>query len=258
MRDLDLLAPIERLEEVDSTNLAARRAVESGELAGSGRMLVAKRQTAGRGRFGRAWASPEGGLWCTLAWPVSLDPARVLEGLGLRVGVACAHAVEHALAAHGHGEGVRLKWPNDVLVNGKKALGALCEALERDGKTYILVGVGVNVNFPESAFPPEVRPLATTLSTVVHGQVNLERLLHDLRERLVQALMTEGLTKGLVNDARAHLFGVGSQATISLADGSKKGGVLSGLTDDGRVRLDTPEGPYVAPAGADVQHLITP
>ncbi|RMD62267.1 MAG: bifunctional biotin--[acetyl-CoA-carboxylase] synthetase/biotin operon repressor, partial [Planctomycetota bacterium] len=117
---LDLLIPIQTYEELDSTSLEARRDVESGELGDQARLYVAKRQTRGLGRFRRSWASPAGGLWCTLAWPVNLEPRLVLEGLGLRVGVAVVHTVEHTLAAHGVGAPVQLKWPNDVMVKGRK------------------------------------------------------------------------------------------------------------------------------------------
>lgn len=252
MQDIDAQIPIERYDEVDSTNRLARRAIESDELGDRPTMFVASRQTAGAGRFGRAWESPPGGLWCTLAWPVDLSPRRVLDGLGLRIGLACAHAIEHTLAIHGHDANVQLKWPNDVLINGKKVLGVLCEVIEHREKKYVLAGVGVNANFSADDLPEEIRPYATTLQDAIHGRVQLERLLRDLRQRLRDALMEQGLPAETLRKIRERLAGVGEPATITLPDGSKESGTLTGLTDDGRLTLATDEGDYTAPMGAEL------
>jgi len=254
IRDIDVLVPIERYDEVESTSRLARQAVESGELGDQARLFVASRQTAGVGRFGRRWESPAGGLWCTLAWPVNLSPRRVLDGLGLRIGMACVHTVEQTLGAHGHGEGVTLKWPNDVFVKGKKVLGVLTEVIERRGKTYALVGVGVNGNFPVADLPAELQDAATTLMDIVHGRVNLDRVLEGLRMRLCEALMTEGVSPQLLIDLRSHLHGVGRQVTITLPDKTKKTGELLGVGDDGRLRLRIGDEEYAAPSSAELHH----
>ena len=252
--ELDILCPIERVEEADSTQRLARRLAASGELAGRARMIVADRQTAGVGRFGRTWASPEGGLWCTLAWPINLSPRRVLDSLGLRIGMACLHTIEQSLGAHGRGEGVTLKWPNDVLVKGKKVLGVLTEVIERQGKTYALVGVGVNGNFPVTDLPAELQSGASTLMDIVHGRVNLDRVLEGLRMRQCEALMTEGVSPQLLIDLRSHLYGVGKEVTITLPDQTKKTGELLGIDDNGRLRLRIGGEEYAAPTSAEIHH----
>lgn len=252
MRDIDVEIPIEHLDEVDSTSLLARRLVEEGEIGDQARLLIAARQTGGVGRFGRRWESPAGGLWMTLIWPVNLDIRRVVDGLGLRIGLACVHAIEHVLATHGHGEDVRLKWPNDVLIGGRKVLGTLCEVIEHDGKPFALVGVGINANFPITDLPEELRHDATTLQTVTDGPVVLDRLVDDLRERLRAALMSEGVSTPELEDLRHHLFGVGSQVQVKLGDGSEQRGRLLGLDEQGRLQLDTAEGEFTAPSGAEL------
>lgn len=252
MKDIDAEIPIERYEEIDSTTSAARRAVESGELGDHARLFVAARQTAGRGRHGRSWESPEGGLWCTLAWPIELDPARVLDGLGLRVGMASVHAIEHTLAAHGHGEDVTLKWPNDIYVGGRKVAGVLCEIIKPDGKTYALIGVGVNGNFSTTELSEDIRQHASTLSDILGRPVNLDRLLEDLRRRLRDATMTEGVCSGLMNDVRAHLHGVGDGVVVTFPNKQTHRGRLLGINDDGRIRIDTVEGEVVVPFGAEM------
>ena len=154
---------IERLDIVDSTSAQARRLVESGGFGDRPRLFVALEQTEGVGRFGRAWASPIGGLWMTLGWPVTALAAEVLDGLGLRIGLALLHAIDHTLAGHGHDSDVRIKWPNDILIHGRKVAGALCETIRMDATTYILVGVGINGNFDVDALPVELHTTATTL-----------------------------------------------------------------------------------------------
>jgi len=254
LRDIDREIPIERYGEVDSTNLLARRKIESGELGGGPVMLVADRQTGGLGRFGRPWSSPAGGVWATLVWPVQRDLPRVLDGLGLRLAVACAEAIEHELAAHGRAGRVQIKWPNDVLINGKKALGVLAEVVRHEGRPIILVGVGVNADFPAGALPEEVRDSATTLRDVIGRSPNVARLLDDLRRRLADALQREGLSEKDLAEARDRLFGAGEPAVVRLNGGLEIAGVLRGLDDRGLPVLETADGPWTAPPGAALAH----
>lgn len=254
MQKIDTQIPIERFDRVRSTNLLARQRVVSGELGGRPRLFVARRQEAGLGRFGRRWASPVGGLWCTLAWPVGRDPVRVIDGLGLRLGLACVHVIDRVLAAHSEGRRAQLKWPNDVLIDGKKVLGLLAEVIQSQGGTHILVGVGVNGNFPASALPADLRPAATTLLDQIGCQTDLNRLIDDLRARLRDALMREGLDAGTLADLRDRLFGVGQTVTIALGPGETRTGALTGLDKHGRLVLETEAGPWTAPPGAELAH----
>ncbi|MCA9283529.1 MAG: hypothetical protein KDA30_16015, partial [Phycisphaerales bacterium] len=113
---LDRVLPIEHVGDIDSTTSIARKAVESGNLhSGSGVMIVAHSQATGKGRFGREWHSPPGGLWTTIAWPIDGDPQSFIKGLALRVGVACLLTIRHTLSHYGHSPKVNLKWPNDIL-----------------------------------------------------------------------------------------------------------------------------------------------
>lgn len=238
-------------DTLDSTSLEARRDVESGQLDGQARLFIARTQTAGVGRFGKAWASPMGGLWCTLAWPINQASRRTaMEGLGLRIGVAVGQHVEHLLATHGHSERVELKWPNDVLVNGKKVAGCLIEVIEKNGRAYALVGVGVNLNFSVDALPVELRSSATTIVDIVEGESPIDRAAQDLCERLRDALMTEGLDSATLAEARQRLHGVGKPARVVMPDGAEKTGALQGLDDRGCLVLQTDAGQFTAPIGA--------
>lgn len=110
-----------------------------------GTVVIAGEQTAGRGRRGRSWVSPRGGVWLS----VILSPALALESLPI-VGFAAAIAAAVAIRKT-TGLLARLKWPNDVLVNGKKVVGVLTEAAPTPG--WVVVGIGINANVPHDALP---------------------------------------------------------------------------------------------------------
>jgi BirA family biotin operon repressor/biotin-[acetyl-CoA-carboxylase] ligase len=124
---------LERVEEVDSTSSELMRRLEAG--AAPGVALLARRQTAARGRLGRPWAAIEGNLFLSVS--VGVDGLRFAGHWALLAGVALIEALNVPDA--------RLKWPNDVLVGGRKLAGILVEAVTRPEGAVLVVGVGVNV-----------------------------------------------------------------------------------------------------------------
>ncbi len=140
-----LLSRLEIHPEIDSTNrYLVTRAAEG---ARSGYACLAERQSAGRGRRGRRWVSPFGAnLYLSLLWRFERDPAS-LGTLSLAAGVAVARALERLGVAR-----LGLKWPNDVVVEGRKLGGLLLElAGEAAGPSRVVVGVGINVRMPDAA-----------------------------------------------------------------------------------------------------------
>ncbi len=244
--------PLIRLEEIDSTSLEARRRLASGTDIAGPTAILAHRQTGGVGRFGRHWESPVGGVWMTLIWPLGPEAGAVIDGLGLRIGLACCRAVEETLERAGCPKPVRLKWPNDVLVDGRKALGVLTEIVQPPSGRVALIGVGVNANFPGDALPPELRPIATTLADEAGCPIDPEVTLQALLRHLHRALTTRGLDDSTVRDVAARLHGVGSPAELRGADGTIIRGVLIGLTPDGRLRVRTDAGETLAPPGGEL------
>ena len=145
------------LESVDSTlDEAARMAPE---LAGPV-WIMARRQLAGRGRRGRAWADPPGNLAATLVMPVAEEPGRA----ALRSFVAALALHDACVAATGRAEGLALKWPNDVLLNGGKLAGILLESAGQGARAaWLAIGIGVNlVRAPgaDEVEPGTFRPVA--------------------------------------------------------------------------------------------------
>lgn len=251
----DILARAYRAEETDSTSAWARREIEQGTLGDGAALFIAERQTNGRGRFTRSWVSPSGGLWCTLAWPYSVERAmRALDGLGLRIGVACVGALRDVVGG-AHAQRVRLKWPNDALIDGGKCAGVLVEALSHGGRTWALVGVGVNANNDIDDLPDDVRARAATLRGAVGGPVNLDALARTLVRRLSEALSRDGIDPESVAAARDALFGVGMSCVVTLPNRRSVRGVLAGLRDDGAPVFNTDEGEFVPPRGVEITIL---
>ena len=144
------------LAVTDSTNRVAMEMAENG--AGHGTVVFADAQTAGRGRMGRRWESPEGkNLYVSLLLRPPV-PSVDAPSLALVAGVALADAVEAV------GVPAALKWPNDLYCGGRKAAGILAEmASDPGGVRHVVIGVGLNVNMVEDDFPPDLRGRATSL-----------------------------------------------------------------------------------------------
>ncbi len=133
------------MRSTESTNLRGRELAERG--APHGTLVTASSQSAGRGRQGRTWTAPPGrALLCSL---VLRDPPRLLP---LAAGAAVAELV---------GQAARVKWPNDVLLEGRKLAGILVEGRPQEG--WAVLGIGINVALHDEDFPPELRAKAATL-----------------------------------------------------------------------------------------------
>lgn len=149
---------IRYFEEVDSTNTAAKRiAEESGSADWHGTVVVAEEQTAGKGRRGRFWSSPRGtGLFFSILLKPQIEPGNA-SMLTLVKGMATVKGIEQVT-----GLKPQIKWPNDVVLNGKKIVGILTEmSAQIDYVNHIVVGTGINVH--QADFPEEIAKTATSL-----------------------------------------------------------------------------------------------
>jgi BirA family transcriptional regulator, biotin operon repressor / biotin---[acetyl-CoA-carboxylase] ligase len=147
---------LHHFDSIGSTNDRARALAEDG--AEHGEVVVAEAQTGGRGRRGRAWSSPPGrNVYFSVILRPDLPPARAPE-LTLLASVAVCDALRQAGVQAG------IKWPNDLLAGGRKIAGILTElASEPDRVSWVVIGIGVNVNAAEEDFPEELRPIATSM-----------------------------------------------------------------------------------------------
>jgi BirA family biotin operon repressor/biotin-[acetyl-CoA-carboxylase] ligase len=232
-----------------STMDDARRLAQAGEP--DGLVVVADEQTAGVGRRGRRWHSPAGSLHATILLRPVNTPKETLTWIPLLAGVAMVQAVGRVA-----GVDARLKWPNDVLVDGKKLAGVLTDARwQDDGRlAWVLIGVGVNGDARADDFPPELRPTATSLSQAAGRHVCMPALLKVFLERLEPLLEAASLP---FDDLRAKvepsLATLGRRVRVTMPRGVVEG-VARGLGPRGELLLETPEGEVRVEAG-DCEHL---
>lgn len=196
-------------EETDTTNNRARELALEG--APEGTLVVAEKQTAGRGRRGKVWESPLGtGIWMSLVLRPQIMPAEA-SVLTLLCGLATAEAIE---AETGLSAGI--KWPNDILINGKKAVGILTEMdCEMSEVHFVIPGIGINVN--TASFPPEIAEIATSLYLECGKTVSRRRLVHKVLERLeehYETFLRTGSFAAMLEDYRKRCITLGKEVHV--------------------------------------------
>jgi BirA family transcriptional regulator, biotin operon repressor / biotin---[acetyl-CoA-carboxylase] ligase len=218
--------PRVHLRRTDSTNEQARQLAVRG--APDGTVVTASRQTAGRGRQGRTWVAPEGRA--LLSSVLLRDPPRLLP---LTAGLAVASIV---------GPQGQVKWPNDILLDGRKVAGILVEG--RPQEHWAVVGIGLNVAVGRTDFPPELRESAGTLGLGPEAiEPTLQRLLEAL-ERWLEASPRAVLEGFRARDALLN-------RPIRWAGGEGRG---AGVDAGGRLVVATARGTVALDAGE--VHLI--
>jgi BirA family biotin operon repressor/biotin-[acetyl-CoA-carboxylase] ligase len=219
--------------ELDSTNNYARALAEGG--APEGVVVIAEQQSQGRGRLARRWESPPYvNLYCSIILRPTLPAARAPQ-----ITLTAAVALSETIACFSPVPPM-IKWPNDILAGGKKLAGVLTEAVSGAGKIdFVILGIGVNLNYSFAAMPAEIRERATSLSLVAGQRINRE----DFSRRLIQALdrcyailEEEGFAAlAPLWDAR---FGLRGRAVrVEMIDGSVTGRAL-GIDADGLLTVD--------------------
>jgi len=197
------------LSETGSTNTDLRALAAEG--APTGTLVVAERQTGGRGRRGRSFASPPGGAYFSLL----LRPTLPLSDVAALTG-AVAVAVARALEAE-TGLTVGIKWVNDLFLNGKKAVGILSEAvadLESGTPEFVIVGVGINL---AGTLPPELDGIATTVERE-GGRVPDRARLIVRAVREIEAVAPSPLAQEILSESRSRSVLIGREATVYRGD----------------------------------------
>ncbi|MBS1197289.1 MAG: biotin--[acetyl-CoA-carboxylase] ligase [Proteobacteria bacterium] len=235
----DLLDPVrgrfdvDSVDECDSTNsVLMRRATEG---APSGTVLVADRQSAGRGRRGRNWVStPESGLLFSLLWRFN-RPLSDLSGLSLAVGIAVVEALQTAGA-----QSVSVKWPNDVLYQDAKLAGILVELAGDARGALAIIGIGLNLHSPAGDLPQPACGLDAIVRDLPDRHFILAKILIALAGVLDQ-FNACGFAALQTRWQQYHAW-QGQQVRV-LADGSAElGGICLGADQDGALLLETPQG----------------
>ena len=227
-----LATKVELHEEIGSTQERARELAREGSPHGT--LVISKVQTGGRGRLGRRWRSPAGGLWVSLV----LRP-----GISTRVAVRTTQtaAVGVAKALQGFGVRARIKWPNDLLVDGRKICGILAESsVESFPVDFVVLGVGLNANVDPEDLGVPCREVATLRSELGHD-VDLLESLESLLSHLNAELGRIEDFGGILDDWRALNCTLGERVRVRRFREVLEGVALD-LGPEGELLLKTSDG----------------
>ncbi len=210
----------------DSTNLKVKEMAEHG--AAEGVTIIVDRQTGGRGRLGRSFHSPEGGLYLsTLLRSTDSDPGRIT----CRAAVAAARAIESLCGAH-----IDIKWVNDLYLNGRKVAGILAEGVLASDGTLTAVVLGIGINVGEMAFPDELQPIATSL-----GNEGFSLTREDLAAAFLNELTAALVDPTAMEEYRRRNLALGRQITVVQGNQTYTATARS-VTDDGYLTVFTADG----------------
>jgi len=235
------------LSEVASTqNIADKMASEG---AAEGTCVIAEKQTSGRGRMGRNWASPfKDGVYISVILRPNLKPVHIIQ-IPLVAGVALVRAIRKTTDLS-----PGIKWPNDILIEGRKVAGILTEVnCDIDTVHYIVLGMGINVNTRQTALPEEVKDIATSLSQECGREVNrvgfLKQLLSEL-ESVYDEFVTDGF-QSIGKQWMQYNNTIGSLVTVNDGQSILEGKAV-GIDDDGFLLVQTADGQTQRVISADV------
>ncbi|NLV73196.1 MAG: biotin--[acetyl-CoA-carboxylase] ligase [Chloroflexi bacterium] len=235
---------IEHHRLIDSTNWHAAELAAAG--APEGLVVLAEEQSAGRGRLGRRWLAPAGSaLLCSLVLRPRLDP-RSLHRLTMIATLSAAEAIGEL-----HTLPVEIKWPNDLLLHGRKVGGMLCEAaLQGHTLRHVVLGLGINVNLAPSTLGEVLIP-AASLSDALGHPVPRAALLVALLRRFEQYYVKINAGWLPVDAWRARLATLGQNVEVGTPEGLVTG-VAEDVDGDGALLVRTPSGKLVTILAGDV------
>lgn len=227
-------------DEIDSTNSEVKRQAKAG--AGHGLVVIAQKQNAGRGRLGRSWSSPKGtGLWMSFLLKPDIE-AENASMLTIVAAMAAQQAIESVT-----GLSALIKWPNDIVVNGKKICGILTEMVTEGIQIkYVVVGVGINVNTYE--FPEEIKETASSLKIESGKEVSKEELFASFGQHFEKyyekfiscknlSLIMDEYNTNLANKGREVKIIDGDEERICTAIGINEIGELMVKNSEGHVDI---------------------
>lgn len=238
--------PVKYFGEITSTNQYAKRIGEEG--APEGTLVVADEQTQGKGRSGRAWTTPRGtAIAMTLLVRPQLSPSRismVTLVMGLAVASACRELYDLP---------VGIKWPNDVVIHGKKLCGILTElSAEMMSVNYVVIGTGINVNVKE--FPEELQKTATSLALELGhetGRAELIAACMEYFERYYEKFMQTGDLSLLMKEYNELLLNRDRKVRV-LEPGREYTGTALGINENGELLVVKEDGSRTAVYAGEV------
>ncbi len=238
---------IQVFEQTTSTNDVVERLARDGVKEGA--VVFAESQTKGRGRLGRKWSSPtHKGLWLSVLLRPDLRPQETTQ-----LTVISATALRRAIKTV-TGLSADIKWPNDLLLGGKKVAGILTEmSAETDRVRHVIIGIGVDVNQDASDLPGELRPIATSLKMESGDEISRAELATEVLRELDTdyARIGTGKFPEVADEWEAACVTIGRNVTVHIGNRKFRGRAES-LDDDGALLVRTEHGHLERITGGDV------
>ncbi len=223
-------AALQYYESVDSTSSIAKKLADEG--AKEGLVVISEEQTGGRGRMGRNWISPKyKGIWMSIILKPLMEPQFVAK-------ITQVAAAAVVLAAKDIGFDVGVKWPNDLVLNGKKVCGILTEMSgEMNQINYIVIGVGINANLDTKDFDDSTKKTATSFKIEGKQKINRQklagRIFHHMN-MLYEQFLNDGLGARSIQVCREHSVLIGKKVVVMRGSDQYEGQVLS-INDQGEL-----------------------
>ena len=234
-------------EETTSTNDVIEKLARDGVKEGV--VVFAESQTKGRGRLGRKWMSPtHKGLWFSILLRPELSPQESTQ-----LTVASATALRRAIK-NVAGISAEIKWPNDLLIGGKKVVGILTEmSAEVDRVRHVILGIGVDVNQEVNEFSPELRKIATSLKLEAGGEISRAELATEILRELDfdYARICGGKFAQVADEWEAGCLTIGKNVSVQMGSRQIRG-FAEALDDDGALLVRTEHGHLERIIGGDV------
>lgn len=213
-------------EKVDSTNDLAKRNAHLDD----GTVFIADTQTKGKGRLGREWDSQKGmGVWLTILLKPQIPPEEASE-ITLVAGVAACEAIKN---------GAKIKYPNDIVIGTKKVCGILTECSQSaDGDSYIVCGIGINVN--QKSFEGELKDKATSLYEVTKQHLKREDIIRKLLEEFEKTyniFLTDGF-EDILQEYKNNCINIGKEVKATY-HGKEIFGICTDITPNGEIVIET-------------------
>ena len=242
---------IHYFKEVDSTNDVAKYLAENG--AEEGTVVVAEIQNRGKGRRGKTWISPPGGVWMSIILRPDIPPSKAPQ-LTLVTGVAVAETLKKELNLD-----VGIKWPNDILIGNKKVCGILTEVnASINNVNYIIVGIGIDMNVDVPLLPPDLQKGATSLKneldTEINGAILVQKFLLNLEKLYSQ--FTAGKFPDILNEWRFLSKTIGSKVEVRTRGKTIRGDAV-GINKDGILILELDDGSLRKIISGECLHINT-
>ena len=224
-------------KEVSSTNTIAKFLARNGIENGS--VIIAEKQTSGRGRSGKSWESPLGGVWLSIILEPDEDYSKI-PLITLATGVAVAKTLEKIGV-----ENPEIKWPNDIMINGKKVCGILTESVTNFNIIEnVIVGVGIDANLDINDFPKELQNITTTLEKELEGKVDENLLIKTFLEEFeeINELFNHECYEDILKEWRSRSYTIGKTVEIRKPFNEYYEAYAIGISKEGSLIVEKTDG----------------